>query len=182
MKMTPKELEEYRAKLLKEELTVRIQKIKEGGELSPGRRTFFDRDEALTKEDKEFDKSFSIARYIRGSLGMGWDDAGFEKEQYTEIHKALAEQRGSTGGFLVPEQYAQTLIPLLRAKSVVRAAGATVYPMNSDTLNLPKQSGASGTAWGAENALFTEDTNPTFEQKTLVLKASRFHLRFQRND
>jgi len=94
---------------------------------------------------------------------------GFEKE----ISKALAEGTGSSGGFLVPEQYMMTLIPLLTAKSVVRAAGATVYTVTRNELALPKQSGAAGTTWGYENEDMSEDTNPTFAQVTLQLKKLR---------
>jgi HK97 family phage major capsid protein len=121
-------------------------------------------------EDPDFDKNFSIAKYMRGAMYAQWDDASFEKSEYTKLHKALAEGQGSAGGFLVPEQYTQQIIPLLQARAIVRNAGATVYPMSTDTLHLPRQTGASGTSWGQENTTFSEDTNPTFANNQLVLK------------
>jgi HK97 family phage major capsid protein len=120
--------------------------------------------------DNDFDQLFSIAKYLRGSMFNNWQNAEFEKSEYTKLAKALGEGTGSTGGFLVPEQYVTQIIPLLQARAIVRNAGATVYPMSTDTLTLPRQTGASGTSWGEENTSFSEDTNPTFGKNQLVLK------------
>ena len=120
--------------------------------------------------DDEFDQTFSIAKYLRGSMHGKWDNAEFEKAEFVKLTKALGEGQGSTGGFLVPEQYVTQIIPLLQAKAIVRNAGATVYPMSTDTLTLPRQTGAAGTSWGEENTALTEDTNPAYGKNQLVLK------------
>jgi len=48
------------------------------------------------------------------------------------------ERNDGAGGFTVPEEYLNKLLGDALEQSVVRAAGATVIPMTSDTLNIPK--------------------------------------------
>jgi len=50
---------------------------------------------------------------------------------------ALAEDAGSTGGYLVPTQFVQPLIAAAEPFSVLRRAGATVIPMTGKTLEVP---------------------------------------------
>lgn len=69
--------------------------------------------------------------------------------------KALAEGTDSAGGYLVPVEHSGKLVELLRAKTAVRAAGATVIPMGSDTLQIPAQTGGATAYWVAENAPIT---------------------------
>lgn len=181
--MKPEELRKYQDQLTQRAVEAALKEAigkSRGGH--PMRKAVSDPGEAYDqfhREDagelEEFNKNFSIAKYIRGKLyeRMGisqpWRESGFEKE----ISKALAEGTGSSGGFLVPEQYMMTMIPLLQAKSVVRAAGATAYTVTRDELSLPKQSGSAGTTWGYENEDMSEDTNPTFAQVTLQLRKLR---------
>lgn len=69
--------------------------------------------------------------------------------------KALAEGTDSAGGYLVPVEQGSQLISLLGRRTAVRAAGATVVPMASDTLNIPAQAGGATAYWVAENAQIT---------------------------
>ena len=69
--------------------------------------------------------------------------------------KALAEGTDSAGGYLVPTEHSNALIALLAAKTAVRAAGATIVPMASDTLEIPSQAGGATAYWVAENAQIT---------------------------
>lgn len=177
MKISKTELREIRENLAKdaaERIIRQIDSLEEGSGLRV-RKSHGNSDETdssvytdISKE--EFEKNFSIARYLKGALTAEWDKADFEKGLFVHFHKALGEVVGTTGGFLVPPQYSQTLIPLLRAKSIVRQLGAMVYPMSGDTLKLPRQTGAAGTSWGDENTSMSEDTNPTFGNLVLVLK------------
>jgi len=72
-----------------------------------------------------------------------------EKTMYPDdkvLHAALKQMIAGTpsdGGFLVPEQYAQEIIPLLRAKAVVRRLGARSLPLDGGNLNIPKITGGA---------------------------------------
>jgi HK97 family phage major capsid protein len=61
--------------------------------------------------------------------------------------KALNTDALSTGGALVPPEFASGIIELLRAKTAVRALGATVMPMNSGSLTMTFQDTASSSAY-----------------------------------
>jgi len=74
-----------------------------------------------------------------------------------DLHAALKEMTAgdpSDGGYLVPERYAAEIIPLLRAKAVVRKLGARPVEMKGN-LNLPKVTG------GATAYYVGESQNPT---------------------
>lgn len=66
-----------------------------------------------------------------------------------------ATQGGGTGGFLVPPQYVAEFIELLRAASVVRAAGPVQIDMERNTLGMPRQSGAATAYYQEEGAVGT---------------------------
>lgn len=101
-------------------------------------------------------------------------DASGEKT----IAKALSESLLDAGGSLVPVEFASALIPLLRAKTVVRAAGTTTMPMNNGSLSIPFQSGAATAGYGAENANITKseqtfgDLNLSNKKLTALVPAS----------
>lgn len=81
------------------------------------------------------------------------------------IARALGSGEGPEGGFLVPGQYYDELIELLRPMSVVRAAGAVVLPMVG-SLTMPKQTGGSQAEYVGENKDIPS-SEPTFGQLTL---------------
>ncbi len=83
--------------------------------------------------------------------------------------KALAEGTDSAGGYLVPVEHSSKLVEMLRAKTAVRAAGATVVPMSSDTLQIPSQTGGATAYWVAENAQITA-SDQTWGQVELQAK------------
>lgn len=58
-----------------------------------------------------------------------------------DLHATLKQMAAGTpsdGGYLVPERYAQEIIPLLRAKAIVRKLGARSLPLDGGNLNIPK--------------------------------------------
>jgi HK97 family phage major capsid protein len=55
-----------------------------------------------------------------------------------KIEKVMTEGVDSAGGFLVEEQFIPEVRQLFLEKSVVRPNGATIFPMTSDTLRLPR--------------------------------------------
>lgn len=81
-----------------------------------------------------------------------------------ELHAALKQMTAGTpseGGYLVPEQYAAEIIPLLRAKAVVRRLGARSLPLANGNLNIPKITG------GATAYYIGESQNAPKSQLTL---------------
>lgn len=92
---------------------------------------------------------------------------------------ALAEESGATGGYLVPAEYANTILRMAANASVVRANGATIIPMGSREWNVPALSYTASTAGrphqlGGIVATWTEEagekteTEPTFKNVKLV--------------
>jgi HK97 family phage major capsid protein len=105
---------------------------------------------------------FSFGRLFRAMSTKDWSGARYEK-------KALGEGTGSAGGYLVPEQHVSEVKDRITAQAVIRKAGATVYPMNTDTLNIPKVSGGATAYWIGENTQITSG-DQTFAQEQLVAR------------
>lgn len=93
--------------------------------------------------------------------------------------KAMSEQTGASGGFLVPTEYNNELMAAAAETSIVRSR-ATVIPMRRRQIQMPvldqtgTNSGAPGNffggmsfSWTEEAAEKTED-NPNFRQVTLT--------------
>ncbi len=105
---------------------------------------------------------FSLGRFFKALSTKDWSGARMEK-------KALGEASGPAGGYLVPEEYVSGVKDRITAESVVRKAGATVYPMSTDTLNIPKVSGGATAYWLGENTQIPTN-DPAFGQIQLVAK------------
>lgn len=105
---------------------------------------------------------FSFGRFFQAIATRDWSKAPLER-------KALGEGTGSAGGYLVPEQYLGEVKDRITAQAIVRRAGATVYPMATDTLNVPKVTGGATAYWVGENAQITA-SDETFGQLQLVAK------------
>lgn len=93
----------------------------------------------------------------------------FEVVQFQLAGKALAEGTSSAGGYLVPVEHSSQMIELLRARTAVRAAGASIVPMNNDILQIPTQAGGATAYWVAENAIITA-SDQSFGQLQLNAK------------
>lgn len=113
---------------------------------------------AAGRETKELPKGIGFARCMKAmTLAKGdperassivhtmYGDAKMQREI-----KALTVTNPSGGGFLVPETYSAEIIPLLRAQSVVRKLGATVVPMDSGNLTIPKMAGGTSSQYVGE--------------------------------
>lgn len=92
------------------------------------------------------------------------------------LKAGLVEGTDTTGGFLVPEEFrAQVLMQALET-TVVRRGGATVMPMTTDTLNIPKVKDISheSSVHGGVVAYWTEEAGdktikePTFGKLKLI--------------
>lgn len=65
--------------------------------------------------------------------------------------KALAASVPTDGGFLIPEQYSQEVIPLLRNKAVFRSLGSRSLPLTGGNLNIPRMLGGATSYYIGEN-------------------------------
>ncbi len=83
--------------------------------------------------------------------------------------KALAAGDATAGGFLVPIQFSQDVIEVLRPKVVIRALGPTIMPMPTGTVQVPKITNGSTATYIGENANVVK-TQQTMGQLTLTFK------------
>lgn len=126
-----------------------------------------------SRGDKE---TFSYCRLIKAMATNDWSGAGFEKEA---IQKAFPSagiygptSSTTVGGYLIPPEYSMELIDLLSAQAVVRRAGASVYPMERDTLYIPSMTTGATTTWGptTQGTALTPDATTAFGQTTITAK------------
>ena len=114
----------------------------------------------------------SLSKYLRGGIYGRWDGAEREYDAFCKMQKmekALVGSTGTAGGFLITPEHANELIELLRAKAIIRQMGPTIYNMNSDTLNISRQTGGSTAYWISDTDSITE-SNQTFGNAQLVVK------------
>jgi HK97 family phage major capsid protein len=76
----------------------------------------------------------------------------FEPQRRDMGNRALVVSVGASGGFIVPPDYVNEIIELLRPKTVVRSSGARVLPMPRGTMTLPGQKSAATASYGSETA------------------------------
>jgi len=107
-------------------------------------------------------REFSLGRAVKGMVTGNWSEADLER-------RALAEGAGSTGGFLTPELVSAQVIDRIRAQAQVLNAGATVVPMDSDQVSVPRLAAGITAQWKVENAA-VQESDPAFERVTLVAK------------
>jgi HK97 family phage major capsid protein len=95
-----------------------------------------------------------VAKMIGVGGGNVYGGRQAAKDLYGENHpvtRALNTSQGGSGGLLVPPDVMTEIIPLLRAKAVVRAAGPRMLPMPRGTMTLPGQSSAATASYGPES-------------------------------
>ena len=76
-------------------------------------------------------------------------------ELYGEQHpvtRALVTSTGSAGGFIVPPDYMNEIIEILRPMAAIRSAGPRVIPMPRGTMTMPSQTSAATASYGVEVA------------------------------
>ncbi len=92
-------------------------------------------------------------RMIGAGGGSIYNARQVAKEVLGESHpvtKALNASSGPTGGFIVPPDYVSEIIEILRARTVVRAAGPRTLAMPRGTMTLPRQTQAATANYGNE--------------------------------
>ncbi|RFA14514.1 hypothetical protein B7R22_09850 [Subtercola boreus] len=83
-----------------------------------------------------------------------------------QMVRALTTTGGSA---IVPASWSATLIDLARSKAAITQAGATIIPMDTQTVNIGRATGDASAAFRAEGgSIATSD--PTFDNVTLTAK------------
>lgn len=108
------------------------------------------------------DEHLSLSKYLRGALNGDW--RGSETEQ--RAWNALSGAGAATGGILIPTSLSAQILDLARTKTRVIEAGASVIPMDSRKVDVPRWITDPTLAWRAENATVAE-SDPTLDKITL---------------
>ena len=83
--------------------------------------------------------------------------------------KAMGSNVPGAGGFLVPTEFSDDVIELLRASAVVRGLGPTVIPMATGTIKVPRITSGANASYIGENTNVTKSELET-GQITLTFK------------
>jgi len=67
-----------------------------------------------------------------------------------QMVRALVTSVGASGGFIIPPDYMNEIIELLRPATVVRSSNPRVIPMPSGTMTLPSQTAPGTASYGTE--------------------------------
>ncbi len=118
------------------------------------------------KEEKPAEKGLRAARYLRALAAAKGDPeraARYVKQAWQDeaLAKALNESTLAEGGALVPTEYVGEVIELLRGRAVVRALGATAFPMNSGSATIPKLTGGATASYVGEGQNATKSQPST---------------------
>lgn len=105
-------------------------------------------------------KGHGVARLVRAiAFGKGDTDRAqyFAKNAWDDklgksIEKILQVGDFTSGGFLVPPEFSAELIEFLRARTVVRAAGARTLPMNAGSLTIRRHDGTATASYIGESS------------------------------
>lgn len=109
------------------------------------------------------------------------------KDAYGENHpvtKALIASSGGAGGFIVPPDVMNEVIPLLRAVAVVRGAGPRNIPMPRGTMTLPGQASAASASYGSETKTIVKSQQSlnqivaTYKKLTALVPISNDMMRY----
>lgn len=115
-----------------------------------------------------------FVRAMAAAKGNVQQAAFFAKKAWNDdlggiISKALEAGDFTAGGALIPPQLANEVIEFLRAKTIVRAAGARVVPMPRGTISFRAQTGTTSASYVGESADISK-TQPTVGSVTMTAK------------
>src|SRR5690606_4070704 len=128
-----------------------------------------DRHEHVRDEDRQVRLGALLRTWVTGRRD-GLNDA----EQ-----RAMSEGTATAGGHLVPTPTAAQLIDRARNTARVMQAGASVVPMSTQTLKIPRLTGSSAPAWRNENAAVAEG-DLTLDAVTLEARSMAFLVKMSR--
>lgn len=139
----------------------------EGKPLTRG-QTFsaYTRSRASVRGEDFDDGPLDLDKYLRGALTGNW--RGAEREQ--RIMAAMSGASSAAGGVLIPTILTGQLIDLARAQTRVLEAGATIVPMESRTVDVPRWTQDPTLSWRTENAIVAE-SDGAMDKVTLSAKS-----------
>jgi HK97 family phage major capsid protein len=117
-------------------------------------------------------RELNLGKYVRGMVTGEWQDADAER-------RAMSEGTATAGGHLVPSVLSAQVIDLARNKAVTVRAGATIFPMESRTLDIAKWAGDPQGGWRAENAAVAE-SDGLLDKVTFTAQTMAAIVRFSR--
>ncbi len=116
----------------------------------------------LASESDNFEKTREFLRALK-------DQGQNNHEPMMRLQKelrAMSEGTAGSGGYLVPEEFAQLVITKKSAIAKMRKY-ATVIPTVRDSLHVPYDNANASVSWEAENSTPTP-SNPTFSEAALT--------------
>src|SRR6185437_8727909 len=88
------------------------------------------------------------------------------------VKRAISDGTASAGGSLIPQEWADFVIPELGARTVVLKAGPNVVPMQHQVMNIPGITVNQTVGMVGENAAITE-SDPTTNNTPLTLHSAK---------
>lgn len=110
---------------------------------------------------------YANTRYGRDQLSPEMKNFVHYMQTGQFLYKDLSEGTNTAGGYTVPEEFEREVIRKLENDVAVRRAGARVFTMMSNRLEVPVESARGSGGWVAENSPYTE-TDPSFGQVALT--------------
>ncbi len=98
--------------------------------------------------------------------------------------RALITSVGASGGFIVPPDYMNEIIELLRPVAVVRSANPRVIPMPRGTMTLPGQASAATASYGGDQSTASQSQQTldqivaSFKKLTALVPVSNDMMRY----
>jgi HK97 family phage major capsid protein len=136
----------------------------------------------VIRGDKYEGLGLPMARLVRAYAGAkrsGTDPRDFVRRHWQDEwladaideaqKRALTTDVEADGGFIVPPDFRNSMIELLRNKTIVRGSGIPVVPMRRGSMSMPRQTGA-GTAAYVGEARRINPSQQTFGQLNLLAK------------
>jgi HK97 family phage major capsid protein len=123
-------------------------------------------------------RALSVERFgERHSITRAFDPRGAST-------RALVTSVGASGGFIVPPDYMNEVIELLRPLAVVRASSPRVIPMPRGSMTLPGQASAATASYGNEQSAIGSSQQgldqivATFKKLTALVPVSNDMMRY----
>lgn len=105
--------------------------------------------------NRERDKPLTLTRFVKSIVNYRHDVLDYHKPKIHAAYRAMGINPDTAGGYLVPPEYANEIIELLRSGSRVLPL-CLEWPMVSDKTYVPKQTGGATVYWVGENAVITD--------------------------
>lgn len=135
-------------------------------------------------------RSLALGGMIQTLIGSGgnlWAARQLATENYGEAHpvtRALVTSNGASGGFIVPPDYVNEIIEMLRPIAAVRGSNPRVMSMPRGTMTLPGQASAASASYGSEGVAITQSQQglnsivAAFKKLTALVPVSNDMMRY----